>query len=310
MKIGLVLSGGGGKGAYELGVWKALGELDLHKHIEVISGTSIGALNAVLFAQDEPEKASGLWDEVTMDKVIPLSKLQLVTKGVALAIGSKAINFTKKHMKNRWDSVHGASKEGILGMIDKYLDMDKLKSTGRTCYATCTELPDFKARYFKLNDYTNKEVKEILMASATLPIIYKSTDVKGKKYFDGGIVDNTPVRPAYDEGCDFIIVVMLASDDRLDRHLYPNTNIIEIGPKEDHEGMIKGTLNLDAEAKKKRIKHGYDDAVALLKPIFDMAKQTYSMDMKQKHPNLTKFANFLDKFGKKHEHEHEYGNID
>ena len=54
MKYGLVLSGGGGKGAYELGVWKALVEMKLDKYIEVISGTSIGAFNAALFAQ-------GLW---------------------------------------------------------------------------------------------------------------------------------------------------------------------------------------------------------------------------------------------------------
>ncbi len=45
MKVGLVLSGGGGKGAYELGVWKALVEMKLDKYIEVISGTSIGAFN-------------------------------------------------------------------------------------------------------------------------------------------------------------------------------------------------------------------------------------------------------------------------
>ena len=41
MKIGLVLAGGGGKGAYELGVWKALKQLNLTKYISVFSGTSI-----------------------------------------------------------------------------------------------------------------------------------------------------------------------------------------------------------------------------------------------------------------------------
>ncbi len=43
MKIGLVLAGGGGKGAYELGVWKALREIKITKNITVFSGTSIGA---------------------------------------------------------------------------------------------------------------------------------------------------------------------------------------------------------------------------------------------------------------------------
>lgn len=81
MKIGLVLAGGGGKGAYELGVWKALDELKLTKYITVFSGTSIGAFNSVLFAMNDMKKADELWEEVTMDKLVPISKSELI-KGV------------------------------------------------------------------------------------------------------------------------------------------------------------------------------------------------------------------------------------
>ena len=86
MKVGLVLSGGGGKGAYELGVWKALVEMKLDKYIEVISGTSIGAFNAALFAQGDMDNAQALWDEVTMEKLVPMTKMDLLKKGVALAL--------------------------------------------------------------------------------------------------------------------------------------------------------------------------------------------------------------------------------
>ena len=101
MKMGLVLSGGGGKGAYELGVWKALVEMKLDKYIEVISGTSIGAFNAALFAQGDMDNAQALWDEVTMEKLVPMTKMDLLKKGVALALGVKSINFVKKHMSIR-----------------------------------------------------------------------------------------------------------------------------------------------------------------------------------------------------------------
>lgn len=298
MKIGLVLSGGGGKGAYELGVWHALEELGLDKYVKVIAGTSIGAFNAVLFAQNEPQKAIDLWDEVTMEKLIPLSKFQLMRKGVALAVGAKAMNFTKKHMKNKWDSVGSAPKDGVMEMINKYLDIEKMKETGRICYAACTELPDFTPTYFKLNDYSEEVARDIIMASATLPIIYKSTPINGKKYFDGGIADNTPVQPVYGEGCDFIIVVLLGTDDRIDRSLYPNARIIEIGPKQDYEGVITGTLNLDHDAKKKRIKHGYDDTMEYLKPILEMAEMTFDDNFEKQHPFLFKIAKFIDKFKK------------
>ncbi|MGL4742146.1 MAG: patatin-like phospholipase family protein [Sarcina sp.] len=298
MKVGLVLSGGGGKGAYELGVWNALGELGLQQYVEVISGTSIGAFNAVLFAQNDPDKAVALWDEVSMDKLIPLTKFQLLRKGLALALGAKTMNFTKKHMKNRWDSVGSAPKDGVMDMINKYLDIEKMKSTGRICYAACTEIPDFTPKYFKLNDYTTDEARSIVMASATLPVIYKSSEVEGKKYFDGGIADNTPIQPVYGEGCDLIIVVLLSKDDTIDRSLYPNARIIEIAPKTDDEGVISGTLNLDGEAKRKRIKNGYNDTKALLEPIMYMAQRDYTLQFEKKHPKIVKLIRFINKFRK------------
>ena len=96
MKIGLVLAGGGGKGAYELGVWKALDELKLTKYITVFSGTSIGAFNSVLFAMNDMKKADELWEEVTMDKLVPISKSELINRGIGLYIGGKNLQLAKK----------------------------------------------------------------------------------------------------------------------------------------------------------------------------------------------------------------------
>ena len=48
--IGLVLSGGGAKGAFQAGVWKAMHELGLADRVRAISGTSVGAINAAAFA--------------------------------------------------------------------------------------------------------------------------------------------------------------------------------------------------------------------------------------------------------------------
>ena len=59
-RIGLVLSGGGFKGAYQIGVWKALKELGVER-FSAIAGTSVGALNAVLIANDDLESAEEVW---------------------------------------------------------------------------------------------------------------------------------------------------------------------------------------------------------------------------------------------------------
>ena len=61
--IGLVLSGGGAKGAYQVGVWKAMEEFGLTNKVKAASGTSVGALNATLFANVTTTKAQQLWKE-------------------------------------------------------------------------------------------------------------------------------------------------------------------------------------------------------------------------------------------------------
>lgn len=294
MKIGLVLSGGGGKGAYELGVWKALKELELDKYINVFSGTSIGAFNAVLFAQDDMVLAEQLWDEVTMDKLVPLSKFELLKKGIGLMIGAKNPNFAKKYMNQKLEE-GTVSKDGAVEIIEKYLKVDILNSREKICYVACTELPEIKVKYFKLNDYEEKVAKAMILASASLPLIYDSTPVFECNYIDGGISDNTPIQPVYGEGCDIIIVVLLNKEIKIDRSLYPNTHIIEIYPRNLEETVLTGTLNLDQESKRNRIKEGYNDAKFLLEPIILMANFKKEREEYESYPKLYKIYNWIKK---------------
>ena len=61
IKVGLVFSGGGAKGAYHLGVWKAIRELGLENIIKGVSGSSIGAITGYMFAVKEYDKSYQLW---------------------------------------------------------------------------------------------------------------------------------------------------------------------------------------------------------------------------------------------------------
>ena len=66
--IGLVLSGGGAKGAYEVGVWQAICEAGLDRRIRAISGSSVGSLCAVLFSSiKEPGKCESVWSAAMTD---------------------------------------------------------------------------------------------------------------------------------------------------------------------------------------------------------------------------------------------------
>lgn len=297
MKIGIVLSGGGGKGAYELGVWKALKELELDKHINVFSGTSIGAFNAVLFAQDDIILAEELWNEITMDKLVPLNKFEIFKKGMGLAIGAKNINFAKKHL-NQKNEEKSVSKVGAIEIIDKYLKVERIKDRNKICYVACTELPELNVKYFKLNDYEDDVAKSMVLASASLPLIYESTKVFNSRYIDGGIADNTPIQPVYGEGCDIIIVVLLSKEGKVDRSLYPNTHIIEIFPRNLDESVINGTLNLDHESKRNRIRQGYKDTISLLEPIMLMGNFKDKEYEKVNFPISYKIYNWVKSFRK------------
>lgn len=68
MKRAIVLSGGGSKGSYQIGVWKALRKLNIK--YDIVTGTSVGALNAALMTQNTYFKAVRLWKNMCFDKVI------------------------------------------------------------------------------------------------------------------------------------------------------------------------------------------------------------------------------------------------
>lgn len=68
-KYGLVLAGGGGKGGYEIGVWKALRESKTLS-IGAVSGTSVGALNAALYMTGDYDMAENIWLNITPDKIL------------------------------------------------------------------------------------------------------------------------------------------------------------------------------------------------------------------------------------------------
>ena len=292
MKIGLVLAGGGGKGAYELGVWKALKQLNLTKYISVFSGTSIGAFNSVLFAMDDIDKADSLWEEVTMDKLVPISKTELIKRGIGLYLGGKNLQLAKKFLTDKLE--HGAiSNDGAVEMVEKYLDFNKVKEKNKICYAACTKLPNFNAKYFKINDYDEEIAKKIVLASASLPLIYDSTEVLGEKYIDGGIADNVPIQPVYGEKCDIIIVVLLSKDGQIDRSLYPNSRLIIIAPENLVENAITGTLNLDTDAKRERIIEGYNDTINKIEPIMELMNFVHKKEEERKNPTLYRTYNYL-----------------
>ena len=329
-KIGLVLAGGGGKGAYQLGVWKFFKEIGLDEHIEVISGTSVGALNAILFSLENYENCEKIWKGKIKEKILLKNEnLQSIIDQITMLRSSEKISikkyiklfnnlkkdglFSRDGLNNFIDQIkmllsseiiikkcielfNNLKKDGLFsrdGLIDiiNFIDIDKLKNCNKTIYATCTKVPSFEAKYFKLNNRNISDIKNILLATSAIPGVFKIEQIDGEKYYDGGIVDNNPETPLNMEGCTHNIIVYLKNDVTD----LPNNERIIISPSRDLGNIISGTLNFETSKISELIALGYKDASkyrVTLERLFHPPKMPF-IKFKKIKQQLTKGCFFI-----------------
>ena len=85
------------------------------------------------------------------------------------------------------------SREGLENILKK-IDFNKIKNLNINGYATCTSIPEIRAKYFKFNENSTEDIKNILYATSAVPLIYDSAIINNVSYLDGGIVDNVPIQ--------------------------------------------------------------------------------------------------------------------
>lgn len=286
--LGLVFAGGGGKGAYQIGVWKYLYEHHLDQYVQAVSGTSVGALNAALFVSGNYEQAEKLWLNLKPEQILTPRKITekeiedwLMTLGFSmgihylpielLAFGLTNINGLKNRIENILNSFYVFSRSGILEMMDAGADFCRIQNAGIPCFATCLELPDFSIKRFDISKYPKELAAKILLASSAIPIIFGNEKIQGKRYCDGGFLgkDNVPIQPLYDLQLEHIIVVHLDQKSVIDRDQYPNAHIYEIHPQNDLGNFITGTIDFTSEGASRRLLQGYHDIKTIMDPMID-----------------------------------------
>jgi len=173
IKLGLVLSGGIAKGAYQLGFLNAL---KLHNMFEIVavSSASIGTLNAYAFCCDKLVTANKIWKSI--DEKNPISAY-------------------KKIIRERL----------IYSIIDEVCLCDDYISTD--LYTVCMSSKSFKPIYIHINSLDYKYIARVLKASVSMAAIMKPVLIDGVNYYDGAIVDNTPIYPILKHQMDLIISV-------------------------------------------------------------------------------------------------------
>ena len=278
IKIGLVLAGGGAKGAYEVGVYKALRELELVDNIKVISGTSIGAINALFFAMDNPKVIGDSWRNLSYSRFILNQqntrerKLDLILEKIK-SINTESGIFEQINLND----IGLLSQSGIKDVIEDYIDMEIIKNSDKELYACAYNVDKERPEYFKLNDCTEEEIKDRVLASSAIPHMFKPMLIDGMRYSDGGIhsplysknnIDNVPIAPLRNYECDLIIVVYLSNKDKVNKKGFEDAKVIEIYPSSSLEvisGM--GSLNLRKNTIEGNIELGYRDAMVEIAPL-------------------------------------------
>jgi NTE family protein len=269
-KIGLVLSGGGAKGAYEAGVVKAL--IDARIKFDVIAGTSVGGLNALLIASNQIDDLIKVWEEkITNNKAVftlnPKLKLKFTFADILLLL--PIISFfwlAKKVVKIlTWLNSIGDSTP-LRNLVKETINFDSLKSSGNRLILTGTNLQTgyeesfikaengkfFIKRKNSLKEVKDKDFHKMTIASAVatsaIPIVFTPELILGYQYVDGGVGNNTPLMNAIRAGCKDIFTVLLKPHQRtpVDTQF---DNLVSIGAR-TLEVLLENTTEEDFQRAK------------------------------------------------------------
>ncbi len=246
--VGLVLAGGGGKGAYQIGVLRALAEEGQLDKVAAVAGTSIGAVNAVLYAEGDFDKAYKTWDDIDMGVLFDIDPAMLAQGKICF------------------------SRDEMNRLMNQYIDYEKLAASDLEIFCgVAEELPGggYNAEYMKLNGKSISEIQSILMASTAMPVVYDTVVINGKHYRDGGVVDNEPIRPLYERGIRKFILINLDYAKRVPVEQFPDAEFIVIDPSRDLGDIFSGTLNFSTDDKAIKRTLGYKDGKRAIKVLIE-----------------------------------------
>ncbi len=302
-RVGIVLSGGGARGAYEAGVLAHLFEevypqLPAGFEFDVVSGTSVGALHAAYLAAsahfDAGPRADRLdetWREMRVGDVLRVSA------GDLLGVPLRALGVSRLARRLR------AGAEVIGGLVDiaplerlvderipwEHLRANLARSTPGVLCVSCTQVRTGLVHVFMdgnladpspwsfdpnataaLDEITPRHVR----ASAAIPFFFPAVRIGDRYYLDGGLRMNTPLSPALRLGCERLLIIGL-------KHLAEPGETMPIYPEEVIAqpafllGKVMNSLMLD------RLEYDLQ-RVDLVNALIEQGEQTFGADFLEK----------------------------
>lgn len=243
-KLAVVLSGGGACGAYQIGVWKALRKL--HISYDIVTGTSVGALNGLMMVQQDYHLAKKVWSNLnyellfsSFDNSQTLSDKEVYLKYADEFIKNGGMDVTKLEL-----------------LITEIFSAHKFYRSNVDFGIVVYNLTKLKAENVLKKDLTADNVKDYLIASSTCYPAFKIKEINAQKYIDGGYSDNLPINLAITLGATKVIAVDLQQIGIKKKVKY-DTEIKYIRPRNE----IGSFLLFKKNVSKKNMKYGYNDTM-------------------------------------------------
>lgn len=253
----LVLSGGGSKGSYQIGVWKALRKL--HIKPEIVTGTSIGAVNGIMIVQNQFHKAQRLWENLNFEQLFNVDLENETDKKEVY------LTYIKEFIKNK-----GMSTDKIENFINEAINTKKFYNSKINYGLVTFNLSELKPNKLLKKDIKPEKLKEYVLASATCFPAFKIKNINDEQFIDGGYYDNLPINLAIDMDAKEIIAVDLNEIGLKQKVKDKSIKIKYISPKND----LGSFLIFDSNQAKKNIKYGYNDTLKVYNKL-DGNKYTF-----------------------------------
>lgn len=262
-KKAVVLAGGGARGSYQIGVWKALREIGYD--YSIVTGCSVGSINGSMMVMNEFDRAMELWEIIETEKILdydisgapntPGGLLKVLTEMVGKAFKDK-----------------GISAAPLKKVLDQFVDGKAMLESEIDYGITVTQLNGYKGKEIFLKDIDYNKINDYIMASSAFYPIMQSYNIDDEEHIDGGYYNNIPISMAVDMGATEIVVVDLKSIGLVKKIKIPSDiKVTNITTSWD----LGALLMFDPDRAKRNIELGYLDGLKAF-GLLDGEKYTFN----------------------------------
>lgn len=230
-KLGLILEGGGVKGAYQVGALMAIRELAIE--FDGVAGTSIGAVNGALLLAGGYAHLFDVWNKINTNTIFDMSEEDInALKG--LDVKPAMVKYVLENRLKKTIKMLEGSYEKSQEFFESVVDEEAIRASGKDYGLVAFNISDMEPFEHMMCDIPQGKLVDYIIASATFPI-FPAKVIDGKKFIDGGVHNNMPINLL--EGCGYKRILVIRTnpnEDRLFRRkIEENKDVFYIAPKVD-----------------------------------------------------------------------------